>query len=564
VEYRIFDRNGDLHWHLTDLIPRFNDQGEVESYFGYSFDLTEKKLHEDRLNEAREAAEKASQVKSDFLALVSHEIRTPLNALVGFSGLARRTSDDDQLRQYIEILDQSAHLLMDLVNDVLDMSRVEAGQLRIKDAPFNLVEVLELLRWQFTPLVDKNAGVTMRLELGPELPAWVVGDATRLRQVLSNLLANALKFTDDGSVVLRVQGERSTAKDDYFWLRLEVEDTGIGIDLSKQDLLFEPFQQIDPGISRSYGGTGLGLAIVQRLVTLMGGSIEVQSQLGQGSCFTVRVPVRICAPVVLEQECGGLSSSLLVLVVEDNGFNRLLLEKTLREWGHRVITVENGEEALKRVEERLFDCIILDLWMPNLNGLELAGRLRSRERALKQGQTPIIAYTADTDERTRERALQAGMQEVLCKPLDLQKLCVVLRTYCTGARAKTGESGASEQKNKSDQELQSFGLDAKVMVDMGSDQARIVTYAHLLWEDIEAEKNKLDQAFLLSNREQILEAAHSLKGLCGYLADGQAGELALRLHQGADELPLCALNSLVQKLYSHLKPPAFVNEKRET
>nr|WP_320009683.1 ATP-binding protein [uncultured Desulfobulbus sp.] len=525
-------------------------------------DISEWKINQDRLREAREAAEKASQVKSDFLALVSHEIRTPLNSLVGLSRLARRTTHKEQLHQYIDIIDQSAHLLMNLVNDVLDMSKVEAGQLHIEAAPFNLVQLLELLRWQFTPLVDNNDGVSMRLELGPGLPAWVVGDATRLRQIVSNLLANAIKFTDNGAVILRVQEEKSGENPTACLLRIEVVDTGIGIDLTKQELLFEPFQQIDPGISRRYGGTGLGLAIVQRLVALMGGSITVQSQVNRGSCFTVRLPVQTCSPVLLAPEDGEQARALSVLVAEDNPFNRLLLKETLHDWGHRVIIAESGRQALKMIERQTFDCYIVDLWMPDLNGLELAKKIRSREVCLQQATTPMIAYTADTDERTRERALSAGMQQVLCKPLDPQKLRLALSDICTGA--KTAEIGCevTEQEDCQAPSLNRYGLAEKVIADMGSDQERVETYAKLLWDDLIAEKNMLDQALLLSDRKRILEAAHSLKGLCGYLDDEQASSFAFELHRGGRELPLVALNKLAQKLNAHLQLPTFSRKDR--
>ncbi|MDD2463877.1 MAG: PAS domain S-box protein [Desulfobulbus sp.] len=560
LEYRILHRDGSVRWHLSNFIPRLNEQEQVESFVGNAMDITEQKQHQAQLKAAREAAEEASRIKSDFFALISHEIRTPLNAIVGFSGLARRTTDPDQRLQYIDILDQSAHLLMDLVNDVLDMSKVEAGQLTIDSIPFNLPETLELLRWQFAPVAEKKSGVKLHIQLGPNLPAWVIGDPTRLRQVLSNLLSNALKFTEAGSVTLKVQGGETEKSTELCRISFAVQDTGIGIDLSKQELLFQPFQQIEPGITRKYGGTGLGLAIVQKLVGLMGGGIEVQSRLGQGSCFTVHLSFRLCAPVRYEQIATMVQQPLSVLVVEDNNFNRLLLQETLKEMGHWVSAVDNAVDALTLVDNQPFDCIILDLWMPGLDGLELSTRLRMLESPSQIPPTPIVAYTADTDDRSRQRALQAGVQAVLCKPLDPQQLRLILSNHCRAVQfLAISPNGADKSADMVIVPPISHGLNARVIADMGHDQERIATYAELLWGDIETELNQLDQALLIEDRRRILEASHSLKGLCGYLSDDRAGELALQIHEGAMDLAYLKMNELVKQLHSAITRPAALS-----
>ena len=562
LEYRILHKDGSVRWHLSKFIPRLNEQGEVESYVGNAMDITEHKLHQTQLKAAREAAEEVSRVKSDFLALVSHEIRTPLNAIVGFSGLARRATEPEQLRQYIDVLDQSAHLLMDLVNDILDMSKVEAGQLTIDAVPFNLTDSLELLRWQFTPVVEKKSGVVLQVDVESDLPSWVIGDPTRLRQVLSNLLSNALKFTDAGRVVLKVLASPADESGITHWISFVVTDTGIGIDPSKQDLLFQPFQQIEPGITRKYGGTGLGLAIVRRLVELMGGRVEVKSRLGEGSCFTVTFLFNSCAPVQYAQIDATSAEPLSVLVVEDNGFNRLLLQETLKEWGHRVLSVDNAVAALERADSQRFDCIILDLWMPELDGLELSVRLRMLESLSKIPATPIIAYTADTDNRTRQLAMEAGIHAVLCKPLDPRQLHLILNRHC-----RVDQPLLSSDKKKaggSEPVRDSFdhGLNARVVADMGHDQERIATYAQLLYKDIETELNQLDQALLVEDRQLLLEASHSLKGLCGYLESRRAGEVALALHKGSKDLSFLELNDLVKQLHLATTPSGALRTKK--
>ncbi|WP_448873445.1 PAS domain S-box protein [Desulfobulbus propionicus] len=556
LEYRVFHRDGSVRWHLSNFIPRRDGQGQVKSYVGNSVDITEQKLHQAELKASREAAEEASRAKSDFLALISHEIRTPLTAIAGFIGLARRTTDPEQLGQYLDILDQSAHLLMDMVNDMLDMSKMEAGQLTMDVIPFNLPETLQLLRWQFTAVAEKKTGVELDVQTSPDLPSWILGDPSRLRQILSNLLSNALKFTEIGSVTLKVYGEAHEQGAEPCRLVFAVEDTGIGIDPGRQELLFQPFQQIEPGITRKYGGTGLGLAIVRRLVELMGGRIEVRSGLGQGSTFTVRLPCRPCPPARYERIVASPARPLSVLVVEDNGFNRLLLQETLGGWGHWVQSVDNAVDALNMVNEQRFDCIILDVWMPGLDGLEFSVRLRRLETLSNLEPTPIIAYTADTDDRIRQRASDAGIQAVLCKPLDPQLLHLILGQHCRAFHSMPVGGTATKQSGNTVVVPINHDLDSRVIAGMGQDQERIAIYAQLLWDDIATELERLDQALLVEDRPWIFEASHSLKGLCGYLRDKHAGALALRIHKGAMDLPFPELNDLVKQLHSAAIRPA--------
>lgn len=547
LEYRIFHQDGSLRWHLSNFIPRFDDQGQIESFVGNAMDITE-------LKAARVAAEEASQAKSDFLALISHEIRTPLNAIVGFSGLARKTADQLQLSQYIDILDQSAHLLMDLVNDVLDMSKIEAGQLTIENLPFNLPETIDLLHWQFTSVVAKKHRVEFQVRKEGDIPTWILGDPIRIRQIISNLLSNALKFTDVGSVLLKVQVvPADNATKDKGLLLIEVHDTGIGIDKKKQGMLFQPFQQIEPGISRRFGGTGLGLAIVRRLVELMGGWVEVSSQLGQGSCFAVGLPCVSCEPQQYDQLCSAWLGSLSLLVVEDNTFNRLLLQETLQNWGHTVDTVDNAAAAMDMMERQGYDGVILDLWLPGVNGLELTAQLRRLHERRHHRPTPVIAYTADTDERTRERCRAVGIQAVLFKPLDPQQLAQVLGSCCPITNPSYTNKAPAPKASATE-----FGLNEQIAADMASDAERLATYAQLLWSDIDSELNHLDQAVLLADREQFRSASHALKGLCGYLHDPQAGAMACKLHQGAMDVPFATLSELVKQLHLRCVPPSAV------
>jgi PAS domain S-box-containing protein len=543
LEYRIAHQDGSLRWHLSNFIPISNDPEQTEWFVGNAVDITEQKLHQAELSAAREAAEAASKAKSEFLALISHEIRTPLNAMVGFSALARRTNDFERLLEYVDIIDKSSRLLMDLVNDVLDMSKAEAGQLRLESIAFNLPEAVDLLQWQYAQVAARN-NLVLEVRKDGDLPTWIKGDPLRLRQILSNLLSNAIKFTSAGTVTLTVQTVASLT-DDCCTLRFEVCDTGIGIDDAHLALLFQPFQQVDPGIARKYGGTGLGLAIVRRLVELMNGRVEVSTRVGQGSRFMAELPFLLGAPPEYVQMESVAVEPLTILVVEDNLFNRRLLHDTLQAWGHHVVEAEDGAQALALLEtltnEQRYDCVVLDVRMPDVDGVELTSRLRRLERLANRETTPIIGYTADTEGETREQCLAAGMQSVLFKPLDPRQLAQALAA-CRPGSAQTGPQSATATSADNN------ALTESVLADMGHDPERIEAYRQLLWADIAGELNRLDQASFIEDRRLCKEAAHSLKGLCGYLRDTRLRALALTLHNGADALPFQEMHRLAKEL----------------
>jgi PAS domain S-box-containing protein len=519
-------KDGSWVWAESSTTPERDADGVITGYFGITREITERKESELLILEAKVAAEQANKAKSEFLALVSHEIRTPLNSLVGFSRMARSTTDPVKLDQYHAILEESSRSLMDLVNNILDMSKIEAERLECEAVPFNLGQLLVSLEDDYRSLAEQKL-LSFRMAVSDDLPEWMMGDPLRLRQILANLLANAVKFTERGGIICTI-GMSGQEDPESSLVSFEVRDTGIGIPEQKQSLLYKPFQQVDPSISRKYGGTGLGLAIVQSLVVMMGGSISLISREGEGSCFTVELPLPETErlPELLPPRPVVLASGM-VLVVEDNRFNRLLFEEILTEWGLRVILAEDGLQALRLLVQQQVDLILLDIRMPGIDGIEVARRIRRREA--EQGTAPvtIIAVTADRDTATREACLGAGINEVLAKPVIPEKLAKAIGVHCQGVISKAPELQPEMQPLLNQQAL-------KVL---GSNQDLIRKFRNILSQDIEAELKSLQSALVLEDCQLLRRAAHTLKGLCGQLANPVPGELAAWLYLNAASAP---------------------------
>ncbi|MFG6464419.1 PAS domain S-box protein [Roseateles sp. DXS20W] len=394
-------------------------------------DVTERRRVEDQLAHAKDEAQAASRAKSAFLANTSHEIRTPLNGLLGLGRLAQQPDiSDEQRRDYLNQMMDSAESLSGLISDILDLSKIEAGRLTLETQPFSLRELLASIRLAYLTLAQAR-GLTFAVEIDPALPSWVFGDPLRTRQILSNYLTNALKFTSHGGITVRVKAlSRNSQGSAGEWVRMEVSDTGAGIAVEQQARLFQPFTQADESTTRRFGGTGLGLSICRELAELMGGEVGVCSTLGEGSTFWAELPLP-GAPAPMahqprESRAGGHDAlhGRRVLIAEDHPVNMLIAVAQLEQWGMEVAQASDGRQAIEAVHAaasvgKPFDIVLMDVQMPVMGGHDATRELRKQFPA---EQLPIVALTAAALVSERDDAFAAGMNDFLTKPIDTTRL----------------------------------------------------------------------------------------------------------------------------------------------
>ncbi|NLR81334.1 PAS domain S-box protein [Chitinophaga eiseniae] len=532
-------KDGSHRWILASSTNIYDHNGRITGGAGIHMDITGQKKLQTDLEEARKQADEARHAQKDFLASMSHEIRTPLNAIIGMAHLLEETQLDPQQKEYVNILKHSSGILLGIVSDILDISRIEAGEIQVNQREFNLRELIQSLRHTFELKLGRRP-VKITAELEASLNTWLIGDNVLLNQILLNLLGNAEKFTNEGEIAIKATQE--SWLDNKLWIRFRVADTGIGIRKDKLELIFKNYKQAEGDIREKYGGTGLGLAIAKQLVEFQGGTIAVEELPGFNTCFSFNIPF-MDSRRPLTTNAGKLSRKLLqrsfeharVLVVEDNQMNLRYIMSLLEKYKINYQLATNGPDATYFLDSRQYDLILMDIRIPGMNGLELAQKIRLDEQQPNVA-TPVIATTAVAMESTATMAREAGITDILTKPYTPDQLLQIFNKYLNEDET---ELIMEEVQHLSGFEFNS-DLDVKYLTDLYEGN---ISYAADLFEifirTIRDEIRKIDVLVDHRDWEQMKFQVHKLKpnfamvGLTWINAKMQELENQLRFNQEA-------------------------------
>ncbi|WP_192821173.1 response regulator [Rufibacter sp. LB8] len=500
-------------WFDCLYLPMTNANSEVTGVIGVGYDITSRVKSEEELKKAKDEALSMAQVKEQFLANMSHEIRTPMNGILGLTEVLSKTNLNDQQREYLKAINTSANNLMVIINDLLDFSKIEAGKITLEIIPFDLRQLIK----QLLDILDiraKERKNSLKLLLDDDIPQFVEGDPFRLSQILNNLIGNAIKFTENGTIKLSV--EVLSAQDGQFELEFTVRDSGIGIQKENLETIFEKFTQGSNDTTRKFGGTGLGLSIAKELIEVQGGSISVQSEAGVGSTFTFALPFKKVTqqpePVSATDQPSPPAQTgkyhhlrhARLLLAEDNPINQMLVQKVLGDQEIKLEVVNNGLEAVEILEQQPFDLVLMDMQMPEMDGYEAMRHIRQQQAPLKN--IPIIALTAHASQGEADRCLDAGADSYVSKPFQAETLLNEI------ARFLPDQDHLSNAGQANDAQLENFHIDLKYLEDFAHGNVDfMVDILQLFLDQIPEQVQELTRAVSFSNWPLTRTIAHRIK-----------------------------------------------------
>ena len=590
IEYRFLDnRTGEYRWHLGRAMLVRSETGEGDHWVGTCTDIVEQKRAEKALRQAydevemrvrertaelalaneslqievaersraesealkaREVAETATRAKGEFLANMSHEIRTPMNGILGMTELALETTQDPRQKEYLGLVKSSAEALLTIINDILDFSKIEAGKLDLDTVPFRLRDLIADTLAVLAPRAHAKPLKLIR-RIAPEVPDALIGDPGRIRQVILNLVGNAIKFTESGEVVVSVELQPDGKGPGS--LRFSIADTGIGIPVEKRMTIFEPFEQADGSTTRKYGGTGLGLSISAKLVALMGGRIWVEGAVGQGSIFLFDAELGLDSETaqrdhgLLDRKANlivhdlATTRPLRILLADDHPINQKVAAGLLERMGHAVTVVADGRAALQAWREGRFDLILMDIQMPEMDGFETLAAIRAIEQQ-SGNHGPIVALTAHAMSGDRERCLKAGFDEYLSKPIRSDRLREVIESLANSAVVQS--QPVVEPISPAEPEFDpAAALDC-----VGGNPELLVEIMHLFFDDCPRLLAEMNSAISRSDASTLMRRGHTLRGMAGNFAMTAVVDAASRLESMGKAEELGAARAALEEL----------------
>ena len=547
-----YSKSGREYWLDINLVPIKDADGKITNFAAIERDISDNKAAEKQMLWAKEEAEYANKSKSEFLANMSHELRTPMNGIIGMCELMIDTSLNAEQKEMIKTLRSSSENLLGMLNDILDISKVEAGDLKLENVPFDISIATQEMMQLFTPVAaDKN--LYLALKIAENVPAVIQGDPGRLQQILRNLISNALKFTEVGGISINIAVSKQRGVPELYF---QVKDTGIGVPEDKLEEIFQKFSQADTSITRKYGGTGLGLAITKQLLGMMGGIIGVESTVGYGSVFYFCIPIREAAkdakPVNIipedEKKDTKINTGLKILAVDDHPVNRMFVDKLLKKMGiHDIDFAENGSDAIFMLQSKKYDLVFMDCQMPEMDGYTATKHILDIEG---EDHTPIIAMTANAMVGDREKCIKSGMDDYISKPVKADKLRKVLEKW-SGAVSTNEPEVVEEEKHD---ESSPVDLEHLAMyTDGNKDDERELFGIFIPQADISLKA--LDDNAVGGSCEEWRKAAHKFKGACANLGAHKLAELCKDAEKRFTETGDSKLEMkiLIEKEYTKVK-----------